>query len=322
MTSDEKERWSLITRHCFTMAEEKKKFTGDSDDQMEEIRRRLRENGSANLTADPTPLSAWERVKLARHPDRPYTLDYIERIFQEFTEIHGDRRFGDDAAIVAGMATFRGEQCVVVGHQKGRTTKQRQLRNFGMAKPEGYRKALRVMQLAHKFKRPVFTFIDTTGAYPGIDAEERGQAEAIAYNLREIAKLRIPIIVTVTGEGGSGGALAIGIGDRVLMLENAIYSVISPEGCASILWRDSTYAEEAARALKLTAQDLLQFGLIDQIVPEPVGGSHTNYDEISTTLEAYLADALDSVKNIDDSERLSRRYEKFRAMGDIAHRAI
>lgn len=304
------------------MAEEKKKFTGDSDDQMEEIRRRLRENGSANLTADPTPLSAWERVKLARHPDRPYTLDYIERIFQEFTEIHGDRRFGDDAAIVAGMATFRGEQCVVVGHQKGRTTKQRQLRNFGMAKPEGYRKALRVMQLAHKFKRPVFTFIDTTGAYPGIDAEERGQAEAIAYNLREIAKLRIPIIVTVTGEGGSGGALAIGIGDRVLMLENAIYSVISPEGCASILWRDSTYAEEAARALKLTAQDLLQFGLIDQIVPEPVGGSHTNYDEISTTLEAYLADALDSVKNIDDSERLSRRYEKFRAMGDIAHRAI
>jgi acetyl-CoA carboxylase carboxyl transferase subunit alpha len=303
------------------MAEEKKQLSENVDDHIEEIHRRLRENGSANLTADPTPLSAWERVKLARHPDRPYTLDYIERVFQEFTEVHGDRRFGDDPAIVAGLASFRGEQCVVVGHQKGRTTKQRQQRNFGMAKPEGYRKALRVMQLAHKFNRPVFTFIDTTGAYPGIDAEERGQAEAIAYNLREIAKLRVPIIVTVTGEGGSGGALAIGIGDRVLMLENAVYSVISPEGCASILWRDSSYAEEAARALKLTAQDLIQFGLIDQIVPEPPGGSHTNYDEMSTTLEAYLADALDSVRNLDVTERLLKRYEKFRAMGDIAQRA-
>src|SRR6201991_4911834 len=207
--------------------------------------------------------TAFERVQLARHANRPYTLDLIERLFEDFTELHGDKRFAEDPAIVAGYARFHGLPVVVVGHQKGRDTKQRSYRNFGMPKPEGYRKALRVMKLGEKFGRPIFTFIDTPGAYPGIDAEERGQAEAIAYNLREMARLRVPVIVTVTGEGGSGGALAIGVGDKVLMLENAIYSVISPESCSAILWRDQEHAEEAANTLRLTAPDLLQFGLID-----------------------------------------------------------
>ncbi len=298
------------------MAEEKKKVSAE-DEQMEEIHRRLQESDAANLTAEPPPAGAWDRVKLARHPDRPYTRDYIKFIFTDFTELHGDRRFGDDPAIVAGFGRFHGEPCVVVGHQKGRTTKQRQFRNFGMPKPEGYRKALRVMKLAEKFNRPIFCFIDTPGAYPGIDAEERGQAEAIAYNLREMAKLRVPVIVTVTGEGGSGGALAIGVGDRVLMLENSIYSVISPEGCASILWRDQSYAEQAARALRLTAADLLEFGLIDTIVPEPKGGAHTNHQEASRLLDGYLSDALSSVRDLSDKERVARRYAKFRAMGNF-----
>src|SRR5215212_10217815 len=210
-------------------------------------------------------MSAFERVKLARHLERPYTLDFVERIFEDFVEVKGDRRYAEDPAIVCGFARYRGVSVAVVGQQKGRDAKQRRYRNFGMTKPEGYRKSLRLMQLADKFGRPVITFIDTQGAYPGIDAEERGQAEAIAYNLREMAKLRVPVVVTVTGEGGSGGALAIGLGDKVLMLENSIYSVITPEGCASILWRDQSYAEQAARALKLTAPDLLRFGLIDRI---------------------------------------------------------
>src|SRR5262245_53655533 len=284
---------------------------------IEEIHRRLQQSEMSNLTAEPGPLSAWEKVKLARHPDRPYTLDYIGLIFTDFVEVHGDRRFGDDAAIVAGFARFGGEPCIVVGHQKGRTTKQRQERNFGMPKPEGYRKALRVMKLGEKFHRPIFTFIDTPGAYPGIDAEERGQAEAIAYNLREMAKLRVPVIVTVTGEGGSGGALAIGLGDRVMMLENSIYSVISPEGCASILWRDPTYAEQAARSLRLTAPDLLEFGLIDRIVPEPLGGAHVNHREMADNLDAALTDALASARSLGDEQRVARRYDKFRAMGDF-----
>lgn len=299
------------------MAEKKSKAISD-DDSIEEIHRRLQQDDAANLTADPKQLNAWERVKLARHPDRPYTLDYINLIFRDFTEIHGDRRFGDDPAIITGFAWFHGEPCVVVGHQKGRTIKQRQQRNFGMPKPEGYRKALRVMKLAEKFNRPVFTFIDTPGAYPGIDAEERGQAEAIAYNLREMARLGVPVIVTVTGEGGSGGALAIGVGDSVMMLENAIYSVITPEGCASILWRDQAYSEAAARALKLTAPDLLEFGLIDQIIEEPDGGAQVNHREMADTLDAYLADALGSVKDLSSTERVARRYEKFRVMGELA----
>lgn len=289
----------------------------EDDDEIQEIHRRLQSTEVANLTTDPQRLNAWDRVKLARHPERPYTLDYVNLIFTDFTEIHGDRRFGDDAAMVTGFARFHGEPCVIVGHQKGRTTKQQLARNFGMAKPEGYRKALRVMKLAEKFHHPVFTFIDTTGAYPGIDAEERGQAEAIAYNLREMAKLRVPVIVTVTGEGGSGGALAIGVGDCVLMLENAIYSVISPEGCASILWRDKSYAEQAARALKLTAPDLLEFGLIDQIVPEPAGGAHVDHRETADILDAYLSDVLRSISKLGERERLQRRYEKFRVMGEF-----
>ena len=296
---------------------ERKKGDPADDDAIEEIHRRLLESDAANLTAEPDTPNAWDRVKLARHPDRPYTLDYIEMLFVGFTEIHGDRRFGDDPAMVAGFARFHEEPCVVIGHQKGRTTKQRQQRNFGMPKPEGYRKALRVMKLAEKFNRPIFTLIDTPGAYPGIDAEERGQAEAIAYNLREMAKLRVPVIVTVTGEGGSGGALAIGLGDRVMMLENSIYSVISPEGCASILWRDQAYAEQAARALRLTAPDLLEFGLIDEIVPEPPGGAHLNHEEAGRLLEAYLADALDSVRKLSCEKRLESRYEKFRKMGSF-----
>src|SRR6266403_6228645 len=236
----------------------------------------MAEENTSNSTHSTT---AFERVQLARHPERPHTLDFIERLFEDFTEVHGDRRYADDPAIVCGFARFHGMPVLVVGHQKGRDTRQRQFRNFGMPKPEGYRKAIRAMKLAEKFERPIFCLIDTPGAYPGIDAEERGQAEAIAFNLREMAKLTVPVIVTVIGEGGSGGALAIGVGDQILMLENAIYSVISPEGCAAILWRDKNFAEEAARALRLTAPDLLEFGLIDQIVPEPPGGAHMNHEE-------------------------------------------
>jgi len=302
------------------MVEREKETDPADDDGIEEIHRRLLASDAANLTAEPDTPNAWDRVKLARHPNRPYTLDYIEMLFAGFTEIHGDRRFGDDLAMVAGFARFHDEPCVVIGHQKGRTTKQRQQRNFGMPKPEGYRKALRVMKLAEKFNRPIFTLIDTPGAYPGIDAEERGQAEAIAYNLREMAKIRVPVIVTVTGEGGSGGALAIGLGDRVMMLENSIYSVISPEGCASILWRDQAYAEDAARALRLTAPDLLEFGLIDEIVPEPPGGAHLNHEEAGRLLDAYLSDALDSVRKLSCEKRLESRYEKFRKMGSFEDR--
>src|SRR2546422_2663480 len=217
--------------------------------------------------------TAFDRVKLARHPDRPYTLDFVERLFEEFVELHGDRRFADDPAVVCGVARFHGLPVVVVGHQKGRDTKQRSYRNFGMPKPEGYRKAIRMMKLAEKFGRPIFSLIDTPGAYPGIDAEERGQAEAIAYNLREMAKLKVPVIVTVIGEGGSGGALAIGVGDQVMMLENSIYSVISPEGCAAILWKDKEFVDQAATGLRLTAQDLYAENIVDPIIKEPPGGA-------------------------------------------------
>lgn len=299
------------------MVQQKKETDPVDGDSLEEIHRRLQESGAANLTAEPGTPNAWDRVKLARHANRPYTLDYIGLLFSDFFEIHGDRRFGDDPAMIAGFATYHGDSCVVIGHQKGRTTRQRQHRNFGMPKPEGYRKALRVMKLAEKFHRPVFCLIDTPGAYPGIDAEERGQAEAIAYNLREMAKLRVPVIVAVTGEGGSGGALAIGMGDRVLMLENAIYSVISPESCSAILWRDQAHAEEAARALRLTAPDLLDFGLIDQIVPEPDGGAHMNHEEAGSLLDASLSAALRSVRDLSFEERIARRYDKFRKMGEF-----
>ncbi|HEV2916090.1 MAG TPA: acetyl-CoA carboxylase carboxyltransferase subunit alpha [Pyrinomonadaceae bacterium] len=260
-------------------------------------------------------LSAFERVQLARHNDRPYTLDFVERLLEDFVEIHGDRRFADDTAIICGMASFHGLPVVVVGHQKGRDMKQRRYRNFGMPKPEGYRKALRAMKLADKFGRPVICFIDTPGAYPGIDAEERGQAEAIAYNLRETAKLRVPVIIVVIGEGGSGGALAIGVGDQVLMLENSIYSVITPEGCAAILWKDAAQAERAAEGLKLTAEELYKQGIIDRVVPEPPAGAHTDYDEAARLLDISLSEALALTVSQPISQRLRRRYEKLREYG-------
>jgi len=259
--------------------------------------------------------TAFERVQLARHADRPYTLDLIERLFENFVELHGDKRFAEDPAIVCGMAQFHGLPVVVVGHQKGRDTKQRSFRNFGMPKPEGYRKALRVMKLGEKFGRPIFTFIDTPGAYPGIDAEERGQAEAIAYNLREMAKIKVPIIVTVIGEGGSGGALAIGIGDQVLMLENSIYSVISPEGCAAILWKDSARADQAAEGLRLTAQHLHEEGIVDKIIPEPEGGAHNDYDQTARYLDSALSERLAEAVSCSQEDRLKRRYRKLRSFG-------
>ena len=259
--------------------------------------------------------TAFERVQLARHADRPYTLDLIERLFEDFVELHGDKRFAEDPAIVCGLARFHGLPVVVVGHQKGRDTKQRSYRNFGMPKPEGYRKALRVMKLGEKFGRPIFTFIDTPGAYPGIDAEERGQAEAIAYNLREMAKIKVPIIVTVIGEGGSGGALAIGIGDQVLMLENATYSVISPEGCAAILWKDSSQADRAAEGLRLTAQHLYDEGIVDKIIPEPAGGAHNDYDKTARYLDSALSERLAEAVSCSQEDRLTRRYSKLRRFG-------
>ncbi len=262
-------------------------------------------------------LGAWQRTQLARHGQRPYPLDYIRLLFQDFAELHGDREFSDDPAIVAGLARFHGRPVAIVGHQKGRDTKQKVARNFGMPKPEGYRKALRVMQLAAKFSRPLFTLIDTPGAYPGMDAEERGQAEAIARNLREMARLPVPIIATITGEGGSGGALAIAVGDRVNILENAIYSVISPEGCASIMWRDATKAQLAAEALKITARDLLEMGLVDEIVPEPEGGAHLDHEAAAALLDPVLERSLRELQALPLSELLQRRYEKYRRMGQF-----
>jgi len=272
-------------------------------------------SGEAEPAVTVEQRTAFERVLLARHADRPYTLDLIERLFEDFVELHGDKRFAEDPAIVCGLARFHGLPVVVVGHQKGRDTKQRSYRNFGMPKPEGYRKAIRVMKLGEKFGRPIFTFIDTPGAYPGIDAEERGQAEAIAYNLREMAKIKVPIIVTVIGEGGSGGALAIGIGDQVLMLENSIYSVISPEGCAAILWKDSSQADRAAEGLRLTAQHLYDEGIVDKIIPEPEGGAHNDYDQTARYLDSALSERLAEAVSCSQEDRLSRRYSKLRGFG-------
>jgi acetyl-CoA carboxylase carboxyl transferase subunit alpha len=265
-------------------------------------------------------LSAWQRTQIARHPQRPYTLDFVRLLFTDFSELHGDRAYGDDPAIIGGFGRFHGRPVLVLGHQKGRDTKQRLARNFGQAKPEGYRKALRLMQLAAKFNRPVLTFVDTPGAYPGLDAEERGQAEAIAHNLREMARLPVPIIVTITGEGGSGGALAIAVGDRVNMLENAIYSVISPEGCASILWRDPAKAEQAADALRITAKDLTELGVVDEVVPEPEGGAHLDHDAAAQALDPVLSRALEELTAKSMTEVLKDRYEKFRRMGQFFER--
>jgi len=260
---------------------------------------------------------AWRRVQLARHPKRPHSLDYIERVFTDFREIHGDRLFGDDPAIVCGSGFLGGKPVMVVAEQKGRDTKQKLYRNFGMPKPEGYRKALRIMQLAAKFGRPVITMLDTPGAYPGIDAEERGQAEAIARNLREMARLAIPVIVVCIGEGGSGGALALGVGNQVLMLENAIYSVISPESCAAIIWRDSTKAELAAAALKLTAEELLKLGLIDTVVSEPPGGAHEDMDAAARFFSESVVKALEALSGLGPDQLVDQRYAKFRRMGNF-----
>jgi acetyl-CoA carboxylase carboxyl transferase subunit alpha len=262
-------------------------------------------------------LGPWQRAQIARHQQRPYLLDFAQYMFTDFMELHGDRGFGDDKAIIAGLAKFHGRPVAVIGHQKGRDTKQRVMRNFGQPKPEGYRKALRVMQLAAKFSRPVLTFIDTPGAYPGLDAEERGQGEAIARNLREMARLPVPIIVTVTGEGGSGGALAIAVGDRVNILENSFYSVITPEGCAAIMWRDAAKAEAAAEAMKFTAKDLKDFGIVDEIIREPEGGAHSDHEAaarfVGDVIERQLAElSLERPKSL-----LEARYEKFRKMGQF-----
>lgn len=256
--------------------------------------------------------TAWQKTELARHPQRPQALDYIERLFTEWSEIHGDRTFGDDAAIVCGMARFHGEEILVVGTQKGRDMKQRVYRNFGTPHPEGYRKALRAMQVAEKFHRPIFTLVDTDGAYPGIHAEERGQAEAIARNLREMACLEVPIIATVIGVGGSGGALAIAVADRVLMMENSIYSVISPEGCAAIMWRDATKKELAAEAMRITATDLSDLGCIDDIVPEPEGGAHRDHEAAANLLDVTLQKHFLELKQIPPSDLIVSRYNKFR----------
>jgi acetyl-CoA carboxylase carboxyl transferase subunit alpha len=264
-----------------------------------------------------TPHTAWQKTELARHPQRPQTLDYIERVFTDFSEIHGDRGFGDDSAIVCGMARFHGEEVIVVGTQKGRDMKQRVFRNFGTPHPEGYRKALRVMQIAEKFRRPIFTLIDTDGAYPGVQAEERGQAEAIAYNLREMARLEVPIIATVIGVGGSGGALAIAVADRVLMMENAIYSVISPEGCAAIMWRDASKKELAAEAMRITATDLSELGCIDDIVPEPEGGAHRDHEAAANLLDASLQKHFAELKKVPPGELVASRYNKFRTIAQF-----
>ncbi len=262
-------------------------------------------------------VSAWDRVQLSRHQSRPYTLDYIERIFDSFRPLHGGRRYADDPAIVGGTALLEGRPVLVLGHQKGRNTRERLHRNYGMPRPEGYRKALRLMQLAEKFNRPVLSFVDSPGAYPGLGAEERGQAQAIAHNLRSMACLETPIVVTILGEGGSGGALAIALGDRVMMLENSIYSVISPESCSAILWRDQDHVREAAEGLKLTANDLKRFGIIDEILPEPRPGAHADWDQMASCLKGALLRHLDDLEGVVSEDLVASRYEKFRCMGQF-----
>jgi len=267
-------------------------------------------------------LTPWQITQLARHPLRPYTLDYIPRLFNDFIELHGDRNFRDDPAIVGGLAMLENEPVIVIGHQKGRTTKEKVFRNFGMPNPEGYRKAIRLMSMAERLRKPIITFIDTPGAFPGIGAEERGQAEAIAKNLMVMSRLKVPIIVVVIGEGGSGGALAIGVGDRVLMLQYSTYSVISPEGCAAILWKDGSKADIAARALKITAKDLYKFGIIDEIVKEPLGGAHQNIDVMAITLKEALVRSLHELKKVSLDDLLDKRYKKYREIGKFYDEVI
>jgi acetyl-CoA carboxylase carboxyl transferase subunit alpha len=298
-----------------TKIEELRYVQDDSASDISEEIQRLTKR-SQTLTKDIYgKLSPWQVAQVARHPQRPYTLDYIQTLFTHFEELHGDRAFADDPSIVGGLARFAGEPCVVLGHQKGRDTKEKILRNFGMPKPEGYRKALRLMHLAEKFQLPVFTFIDTPGAYPGIDAEERGQSEAIGRNLFEMARLRTPVIVTVIGEGGSGGALAIAVGDLIIMLQYATYSVISPEGCASILWRSAEMAPDAAEALGITASRLKALGLIDKIVPEPLGGAHRDPQATAQSLRKAVAEALKQLQEKKPKELVEERLERLMSYG-------
>jgi acetyl-CoA carboxylase carboxyl transferase subunit alpha len=283
----------------------------DISDEIEQLGKK-----SQQLTKDIySQLSPWQITKIARHPERPYTMDYINEVFTDFVEMHGDRHFADDQSIVGGLARFNGSPCMVLGHQKGRDTKERAVRNFGMSRPEGYRKALRLMKTAEKFKLPVFTFVDTPGAYPGIDAEERGQSEAIGRNIYEMAQLEVPIITTIIGEGGSGGALAISVGDQVLMLQYSIYSVISPEGCASILWKSSDKAQDAADAMGITAHRLKALGLVDKIVNEPVGGAHRDHKQMAAFLKRGLNDAWRQLSDLKVRELLERRYERLQSYG-------
>ena len=298
----------IETRIAALQAEENAPKAREEIAKLEERLARLRQRTYASLTA-------WQRTQLARHPKRPHTRDFIKLLFEDFVELHGDRVYGDDAAVVGGLARFEEQGVVVIGHQKGRDTREKIARNFGMPHPEGYRKALRLMHLAQKFAKPFVTFIDTPGAYPGLGAEERGQAEAIARNLREMAALRTPILAIVTGEGGSGGALAIGMGNRVLMLEYAIYSVISPEGCAAILWGDAGKAAEAAESMRITAPDLLRLGVIDAIVPEPVGGAHRDWEGAAGHLREALRENLRELTRQSGDDLVSGRYEKFRRIG-------
>jgi len=293
--------------HSFTQKE-----NIDLSDEITKLTERL-ENLRKEIFGN---LTSWQKVQLARHPDRPYTLDYIEMILDDFVEISGDRHFGDDKALIAGFARLSGQRLMVIGHQKGRDMNENLVRNFGCAHPEGYRKAMRMMYMAEKFDMPIISFIDTPGAYPGIGAEERGQAEAIAYNLREMAGLKVPIIVVVIGEGGSGGALGIGMGDRVYVLENAYYSVISPEGCAAILWKDRTKASSAAMALKLTAPELLRLGIIDGMINEPLGGAHRDPAKTARELKKVLTKDLEKLSNLSKDELVGMRYDKYRKMGE------
>jgi acetyl-CoA carboxylase carboxyl transferase subunit alpha len=287
------------------------------DRAREQEARRLQRELDAARREVYAKLTPWQKTLVARHPNRPYTLDYVQALFTDWTELHGDRRFADDPAIVCGFALHHDRPVCLIGHQKGRDTKQKIHRNFGMPKPEGYRKAMRVMELAAKFGRPILALVDTPGAYPGLDAEERGQAQAIAWNLREMASLRTPIIVTVTGEGGSGGALAVAVGDRVNMLEHAVYSVISPEGCASILFRDASRAEEAAIAMKITARDLAGMGLVDEVIAEPPGGAHVNHEATFKAVDAVLSRQLEELAGVPPEKLPEQRYRKFRDMGRL-----
>ncbi len=286
-----------------------------SDRGLEPELRRLEDKAAKLARSSFADLTPWQRVQLSRHPSRPYMFDYIDRIMTDFVELHGDRRFGDDAAIVAGLARFRGRSVVVVGQQKGRSTKEKITRNFGQANPEGYRKALRLYEMASRFALPILTFIDTAGAYPGIGAEERGQSEAIGACLAAMARARVPIIATIIGEGGSGGALALGVANRVLVMEYGTYSVISPEGCASILWKDGSRADEAARRLKITAPDLLRLGVVDAIVDEPAGGAHHDHDAAARLVEGALGDAMAGLEALGGDELVESRYQRFRRIG-------